>query len=142
MSLFEIDRKKCAGDGICATVCPIGIIEFNNETPKPVTDAEQRCISCGHCVAACPTGALSHRAMRPEECRPYNRALSITSEQAGQFLTSRRSIRVYETKEVERSTLKSLIAIARYAPTGMNSQPVNWMVISGEKVQRLSGMVI
>lgn len=142
MSLFEVDRKKCAGDGICAAVCPIGIIEFKDKTPKPVVDAEQRCISCGHCVAFCPTGALSHRTMRPEECRPLNRGLNVSREQAGQFLTSRRSIRVYETKEVERSTIEALIDIARYATTGVNSQPVKWMVISGAEVPRLSGLVI
>jgi nitroreductase/NAD-dependent dihydropyrimidine dehydrogenase PreA subunit len=142
MSLFEVDHKKCARDGICAAVCPIGIIEFRDRTPVPAADAEKRCISCGHCVAACPKGALSHRAMRPEECKPLRKELNVTREQAGQLLSSRRSIRVYEAKEVERPTIEALINIARYAPTGMNSQPVNWMIISGGDVHRLSGMVI
>src|SRR5512143_2371705 len=124
MSLFEVDQKKCARDGICAAVCPIGIIEFRDRTPVPTADAETRCISCGHCVAVCPTGAMSHRAMRPEECQPLRKELNVTREQTGQLLSSRRSIRVYEATEVDRPTIETLINIARYAPTGMNSQPV------------------
>ena len=69
MSLFEVDQKKCARDGICAAVCPIGIIEFRDRTPVPTADAETRCISCGHCVAVCPAAALSHCRMTPGDCQ-------------------------------------------------------------------------
>jgi NAD-dependent dihydropyrimidine dehydrogenase PreA subunit len=31
MSLLTVDQEKCERDGICAEVCPAGIIEFKNK---------------------------------------------------------------------------------------------------------------
>ena len=52
----------------------------------------------------------------------------ISEEQAVQFLRSRRSIRACKDKPVEREKIKRLIQMARYAPTGGNSQLVEWLV--------------
>jgi nitroreductase/NAD-dependent dihydropyrimidine dehydrogenase PreA subunit len=145
MSLFTIDQEKCKRDGICARVCPIGIIEFTNDNgvPMPAKDAETLCINCGHCVAACPHSALSHRAMTPEACMPVLKNLFPTAEQAEQLLKSRRSIRVYEEKAVDRKLLERLVDVARFAPSGVNSQPVEWLIIhTSSEVQRLAGCVI
>jgi len=145
MSLFIVDREKCKKDIICVQVCPIGIIELNddNMVPTPVQDAETLCISCGHCVAACPHGALSHRSMTPEQCIPFVNKLQPAHEQVGQFLRSRRSIRVYQDKAVDRKMLTKLVDIARFAPSGINSQPVEWLIIyDRDDVQRLAGCVI
>ena len=145
MSLFRIDEKKCKKDGICSQACPIGIIEFKDNTrvPMPAQDAEALCINCGHCVAACPHSALSHRAMTPEECIPILKHLQPSVEQGEQFLKSRRSIRVYQEKAVDRNLLARLVDIARFAPSGINSQPVEWLIIhDSSEVQRLAGCVI
>jgi len=145
MSLFTVDKGKCRKDGICAAVCPAWIIELKNssETPTPIDDAETLCINCGHCVVACPHGALSHRAMTPEQCAPLVRELQPDSEQVRQFLSSRRSIRTYQDKAVERSLLTRIVDIVRLAPSGINSQPVEWLIIYDSKeVQRLAGCVI
>jgi nitroreductase len=59
------------------------------------------------------------------------------------FLRARRSIRVYRDKPVEREKLARLIEVARYAPTGSNSQRLGWIVIgSRERVKTLAGMVV
>jgi nitroreductase/NAD-dependent dihydropyrimidine dehydrogenase PreA subunit len=142
-NLIEVDREKCDGDGICAAVCPAGIIQMNEAMPEPVAGAGKLCITCGHCVAFCPTGALSHRAMKPGDCRPIRGELDLSAGQAEQFLKARRSVRVYEDRAVEKETLERLIDMARYAPTGMNSQPVGWLVIHDKgEVKKLSSMVV
>jgi nitroreductase len=44
---------------------------------------------------------------------------------------------------VERDILAKLIDIARFAPSGHNSQPVNWLVVyDRDKVRRLAGLVV
>jgi nitroreductase/NAD-dependent dihydropyrimidine dehydrogenase PreA subunit len=145
MSLFNVDREKCKKDAICVNVCPVGLIELKDDSavPTPVYDAEDLCISCGHCVAVCPHGALSHRAMTPVQCIPILKELQPAQEQVAQFLRSRRSIRVYQDKAVDRKTLSKLADIARFAPSGINSQPVEWLIIyDRDEVQRMAGFVI
>ena len=145
MALFTIDQELCRRDGICVQVCPAKIIEMKSENdfPSLARDAEEICINCGHCASACPHGALSLLAMPLDTLEPVNKDLAISHEQAVHFLKTRRSIRVYKEETLPRETLEHLIRTARYAPTGHNSQTVEWLVIqSPEKVRSLAGMVI
>jgi len=145
MTLFSIDEKKCKRDGICAAVCPLGIIEMENENavPVPAPDADELCIKCGHCVAVCPTAAFSHSEMMPDECSPVRRDWLQDPEKTEHFLRSRRSIRTYKAQAIPRDVLTKLIHIARFAPSGHNTQPVQWLVIyDSDEVKRLAGIVI
>lgn len=143
-NLIEIDQQKCNQDGICAAVCPAGIITHaKGDFPGLVENAEEYCIRCGHCVAGCPAASLTHREMPLSDCPPVRPEMALTAEQCEHYFRSRRSIRTYRNKPVERETAARLIEMARYAPTGHNSQCVQWTVL-GEKseLQMLSGIVI
>jgi nitroreductase/Pyruvate/2-oxoacid:ferredoxin oxidoreductase delta subunit len=144
MSLFTIDEKKCTGCRICVADCPVRIIEMKDgSVPTPVRGAELACARCGHCVAVCPPGAFLHSIIKIEDCPPLPKDLAFSAEQAEYFLRSRRSIRLYRDKAVEPEKIARLIGIARYAPTGSNSQQVRWLVIpSRENVKKISGLVI
>lgn len=145
MSLFTIDRDKCTGDGICAAVCPVGIIKApeKGSYPEPVPGAERICIECGHCLAVCPQGALALESMKEKEIPGFDPGLLPSPEQLELAMRARRSVRLYQDKPVPRDLLAKLIAVARYAPSGHNSQPVHWLVIENpDEVQRLAGLVI
>ena len=144
MSLLRVDPNKCKKDGTCAAVCPMGIIDWTKgQNPQPSPEAEELCIVCGHCVAVCPHGALSHRDMLAETCVPIQKELAISQEQAAQFLSARRSIRVYKDEPVPRETIQELIRVASYAPSGHNLQPCEWIVRDDPvELTRLSGMVV
>jgi nitroreductase/NAD-dependent dihydropyrimidine dehydrogenase PreA subunit len=145
MSLFSIDEKKCTHDGICVAECPVRIIELKDSSPVPtlVENGEKGCIKCGHCVSVCPHSAFSHSLINIDLCPPVRDDMMFTPEQAEYFLRSRRSIRSYQDRPIEPEKLTRLIEIARYAPTGSNSQLVKWLVvITPEKVKKISGMVI
>jgi len=131
MPLFEVDETRCRRDGICVAVCPVSIIEFKERgaVPSPVAGAEERCIACGHCVAACPHGALSHSAMKPEACPPLRKDWIPAPDQVEHFFRSRRSIRTFAPGPVDPGLLRRAIDMARYAPSGHNRQPVEWMVL-------------
>ncbi len=144
MSLFVIDQEKCKHDGICVAECPTKIIEMKDKesVPTPTPEAEEICINCGHCVAVCPHEAFSLKTMTPEQCQPVKKDLVLNREQVEQFLCSRRSVRVYKDKPVERETITKLIDIAKYAPSGRNTQPAEWMVIyDSSEVWRMTGLV-
>ena len=145
MTLFSVDADLCKRDGICAAVCPARIIEpgAHGAVPGVVTGGEAFCIGCGQCVAVCPHGALTHTLMGPDDCLPINKGWRLTPEQAEHFLRSRRSIRTYKNKAVDRETLTRLIAVARYAPSGRNLQPVQWLVFHDTNtVRELAGHVV
>ncbi len=145
MTLLTVIEEKCKRDGICVKTCPVKIIEMkdNASYPSMIEGADEFCIQCGHCVAVCPHGAMNHAAMTAEQCPPVRKELMVDAEQAEQFLRMRRSIRNYKNKPVDRELLSRLIHIARYAPSGHNTQPVEWMVVSDSKeVQRLAGAVV
>jgi nitroreductase len=59
-----------------------------------------------------------------------------TSSQTDLLLRSRRSIREYLQKPVSRDTIQEIIDVARYAPSGINAQPVCWLVVVDEKTMR------
>jgi nitroreductase len=54
----------------------------------------------------------------------------IGSERVAHFLKGRRSTRVYQDQPLENATIEELIRVAQYAPSGHNSQPLGWTVVS------------
>lgn len=144
MRHIAVDQKKCKHDGICTAVCPMSIIEMKDGSlPNLAAGLEDLCIFCGHCVAVCPHGALSLDEMEVGGCPPVKAELKISREQVEQLLRSRRSIRAYSSKAVEREKLERLIDMAHYAPTGTNSQQVQWLVInSREQLHNLAAAII
>jgi len=144
MKLIEVDEKKCKRDGLCAADCPAGIIRLKdkNSFPEVKEGEEGACVVCGHCVSVCPHGALSHARLPLSECPPIKKELALAQDQVVQFLRSRRSIRRYRDKAVERGKVQELIEIARYSPTGGNMQPVEWWVYTDRKeLKQFAGMV-
>jgi len=145
MSLIKIDETKCKKDGICVQECPMAIIRQRDKDSSPamIGRGAQACILCGHCVAVCPHGALGHEKIPPTNCPPILKDLTITREQAVQFLRSRRSVRRFNNKPMEKKTIQSLIDTARYAPTGGNFQLVTWTVFSDEaKIKQIVKLTI
>jgi len=145
MKLFMVDPDKCKLDGICIDECPMGIIEYKNKNslPTPTEDANELCIKCGHCVTVCPEGAFFHSSMTPEQCPPVHREWFLDPERVEHFLRSRRSIRTYKNRTVDRDTLSRLIGIARFAPSGHNLQPVRWLIIyDSNEVRQLTGLTM
>ncbi len=145
MSVIKINSEKCKKDGICVAECPLGIIgqTDSDHVPELLPGTDEMCISCGHCVAVCPHGALSHNKMAPEDCPPVQKDLLLNPEQVEYFIRSRRSIRVYKEQRVDKNILLKLIELAMYAPSGHNSQAVDWRIVyDRDEVQRYTGMVI
>jgi nitroreductase/NAD-dependent dihydropyrimidine dehydrogenase PreA subunit len=140
MAILEVDKQTCTQCGICAAICPRGIIYFREKSyPRLLPKAGENCARCGHCVAVCPSGSLTHIDIPVKQCPPLDRSLDVTAEQCTQLVKGRRSIRVYQDKKVSREEIERIIEVARYAPTGHNSQAVRWLVINDkDEVHRLS----
>jgi len=145
VSFFTIGEDKCNFCGACVDECSPRIIAKDGQKSPPymVANGEEDCLRCGHCVAVCPYGAVRIDIMAPEQCEPLKRVRLPNAGQVELLLKSRRSIRSYRDEPVPRDKLEKLIDIARYAPSGHNSQPVQWLVVeNAQETRRMGGLVV
>lgn len=144
MGLLIIDTDKCKRDGFCVRDCPATIIRLPDKGfPEIVPGFEAACLDCGHCVAVCPHDALSHVRIPIAQSPSILEELRINEAQAVQFLRSRRSVRHFLDKPVEKEKIQRLVEVARYAPTGANSQMVEWVVLNDKsRIREIAGLTV
>lgn len=126
--LHVIDLETCNGDGICAEVCPENALEIVDEKAVTVEDRAGTCISCGQCVAVCPTESLQMPKLETGdfsrlEKRPFG------YHEFFEFLRSRRSVRVFKDRSVERETINKILQAAATAPMGFPPHTTEVVVI-------------
>jgi nitroreductase/NAD-dependent dihydropyrimidine dehydrogenase PreA subunit len=141
-TIIKVDENLCITCGSCIRACP-GALITKKEFPVPIENSWDLCIDCGHCVAICPTEAMHQRAMSPEDCEPIDIHLIPQWDRVRQYLTSRRSVRTFIKKTIEKEKIEQLLDIARFAPNGANRQVIRWIVINDmEKVHEVAQMTI
>jgi nitroreductase/NAD-dependent dihydropyrimidine dehydrogenase PreA subunit len=141
-TIIKVDESLCIGCGGCIRACPGGLIT-KEEFPVPIKNGWDLCIDCGHCVAICPTEAMHQRSMGPEDCEPIDIHLIPKWDRVRQYLISRRSVRGYIKKPVEKNKVLELLDVARWAPNGANRQVVRWLVVNDPaEVHRIAQMTI
>lgn len=60
VSTLKLDRDACTGCGLCAVVCPHGVMAVNGNgvgKKAQIVDLDG-CMECGACANNCPTGAV------------------------------------------------------------------------------------
>lgn len=139
MPEFNLNRNACSSCGTCVSACTPGHLKMNT---NPEVVADTMCIECGHCEAMCPEGAIN---ISDHELEPPMEDISskISSEDMGNYMRNRRSIRNYKKRTIPRRTIEEIMDVVRFAPSGGNHQPVEWIIIEGpQKVKELAGLVI
>ncbi|WP_406655519.1 nitroreductase family protein [Methanolobus sp. ZRKC2] len=145
MTHIIVDQDLCTGCGICTKVCPPGIIDLAEAPNLPqVQEAKVlRCIKCGHCEAFCPSEALL-LDFRPDEkiSLPVD-AGALSTEDIGFYIKKRRSVRHFTRSPVPREKILEVLDVARYAASGTNGQPVQWLVIHDpERVRKIAELTV
>lgn len=140
-----IDKKLCTRCNTCATICLMKIIRKAKDKDYPyIPESRQAlCMQCGHCEAFCPEQALVLDFQAEQKLVFKNKDSKIEADRMALYLMKRRSIRHFKSKPVEKEVIKQLLEAAHYAPTGGNSQTVQWKVIyDTERVQHIAGHTV
>ena len=145
MPTILVDQDLCTRCGICSVICPMSIIDLADENTFPVVQDENagRCIVCGHCEVFCPSQALLLN-VRPDEKEEIPQdAGMLSAVDLSIYLKKRRSVRHFTEKPVQKEKILQVLEIARYAPSGVNAQPVQWIVVhEPEDVRTIAGLTI
>jgi len=144
MITIQVDKKTCKHDGRCVEICPMHILQMNEKegVPEFIPGGGELCINCGHCFAFCPPGSIKLSTMDVKDAPRLDHSKLPSAEQIELLLKARRSIRTYKDDPVSKEAIEKLLDIARFAPSGINRQPVNWVVIPGkDKVHALGDLV-
>jgi NAD-dependent dihydropyrimidine dehydrogenase PreA subunit len=134
MAKIRVDEEKCISCGDCVLACSSALFVTQSEKMQVVN--EEYCNLCGHCIALCPTEAIRIEEIDQREFLALPEDLKVPPETLATFLRSRRSCKVFAEKEVPKQVLEKLIDIARYAPSGRNSQNFQFIVIQDRKLIR------
>jgi len=131
MSQIIINKNTCTKCNTCATVCVLGIIDKATDSGYPTIPEENAdyCIKCGHCESFCAQKALTIEFLLEEKINTTSLDSRIEPQNLAFYIKSRRSIRHYSSKTVDKELIAKVIDIARYAASGGNGQPVKWIVI-------------
>ena len=128
---FNVDKTKCIKCGHCINTCSGMVIGFGPDGYPGMKDFERfgwrGCWRCQHCLAVCPEGAISIFGKKPED------SLSLPPAEMGEYMerlvTSRRSCRRFLDKNVDPAIITRILSAMAAAPTGGNSQGVEYTVI-------------
>lgn len=131
MSLITVDQESCIKCGLCVEECPTRVLKL--ESTGPIEINGNSCIACGHCVAVCPKEAIDNEKSPLAMQREVGDLIKLDAKQAKNFMRSRRSIRSYKAKAVEREKLLQLVEVANLAPTGSNTQGISYLIIDDKK---------
>jgi nitroreductase/NAD-dependent dihydropyrimidine dehydrogenase PreA subunit len=129
---FSIDHKLCISCGKCVKECGrhVGINDSKHVDPD-----DPKCSSCLHCYTVCPQNAIKLKDVDDRIIPKLELLYSITDESLASFLAYRRSIRRFQSKDVDNSIVEKLIDRARFIPSGGNAHSYEFTVLKNDMIK-------
>lgn len=124
---LKVDPAKCIGCAACVNDCIARALAMQDQLAGWAPDGQLRCIRCQHCFAICPTGALSFDGRDPAQAPaagPLPEADAVL-----RLMQNRRSCRGYKQAALDPGTLRQLLAVLSWTPTGVNDHRLHFAVI-------------
>lgn len=138
-----LDSTACTGCGQCVTACASMVLQMcapieGAKKGKANLQHPEWCNACGHCEAICAFDAIRSPLTLPAGCPQPAKGPAVAPDGLELLLRERRSVRSYKPDPVPRALLERVVDVARYTPTGTNSQNVQWLVLGDrEQVREL-----
>lgn len=141
MSDPKFNKNLCIGCGTCVSECSFLGISAIGKGNIPYIFYPNTCIQCGHCIAVCPTNAVTHVDFDMNNCRCI--ANLPNPEEVAELFKSKRSVRQFKNKPIEKELIAQIISVASYAPSDLNSQNRSFYVLTNkEKLANLEEAIV
>jgi nitroreductase/NAD-dependent dihydropyrimidine dehydrogenase PreA subunit len=136
MSKITIDPDVCTRCNICIETCPFSIFQQSKNTSIPILENDELCVSCGHCIAICPVHAIAHVKFPQGSIQPVEKNILPSDKQLLELIRSRRSIRAFSSRSVDKKKIEKIVEGACYAPSTNNTQTTQFLVIQNKNILR------
>ena len=150
MGTMLVDAEKCNGCGLCILNCLFRTWEMG-DSKVPVYKEGGACFSCYNCMVACPTDAISvdqpyhvdsgFWATNPPKMPPVGPLEPRDADgnpdtwtEVERIVFTRRSVRNFSDKPVSEHLIRRILEAGRHAPSGGNSQPWKFVVITNKAI--------
>ncbi len=148
MGTMLVDTEKCNGCGLCVLNCLFRTWEMGDDKIVRYKQGEA-CFSCYNCMVACPRDAISvdqpyhvdsgfwatnpqgMPPVRPLEPRDADGNADTWTE-VERIVFTRRSVRNFSDRPVSEHLIRRIIEAGRHAPSGGNSQPWKFIVVTNK----------
>jgi nitroreductase/NAD-dependent dihydropyrimidine dehydrogenase PreA subunit len=134
-SIIKIDLENCTLCRACVNDCVAGLFYIKADTLNIVENFEESCILCGHCVAICPVNVVELKVNEEKFTREILKSEEYPNFQAFYNLVlNRRSIRQFKDKTVPKDIIEKILDLARFSPTGSNTENVYYTIIQDKEI--------
>jgi nitroreductase/NAD-dependent dihydropyrimidine dehydrogenase PreA subunit len=137
--MIKIKYECCINCLSCYKVCPIKALGV--KSGKVILERPENCISCGHCTSVCPQMAIMDEDSISKPGIKLEEYTVFSQEEVEKLITTRRSIRRYDNREVEKDKIERLLYLAGQAPTGGNGPKCGFLVVGPKGCTELEVMI-
>ncbi len=133
-----IDSRLCKRCTQCVRVCAAEVLTMEDGIIR-VKDSPFGCIACGHCMMICPNEGLrvTGRGISPEDLLPLPpKETRASPESLAALMLARRSVRLFQEKEVPTEILDRVVEMASSAPMGIPPWDVGCAVLGSRRQVR------
>ena len=133
-----INQEKCIRCKLCIEVCPVNMIGINkNGVVNFLPDRAKICLECGQCMNVCPTDAIKIAKYNYEDNFLKLPENNVDYKKYIDFISTRRSIRNFNEKPVEKEVIEKILASLNFAPYGAEPNKVEITVINNrDKIEK------
>lgn len=135
------NKDLCVGCGLCASVCSMISLKAKGKGNLPEMVFPDICLKCGHCISVCPNNAVSHPELNMSNFKPIGQIPD--SGAVRMLLSTKRSVREFLKKPLEKEVIEEIITTACMSSTDMNSQKNRFIVLlNQDKIKELEYAIV
>jgi len=129
----KVNNTTCSYCGACVETCPRGIFLLNGKiTIDP--DRVKLCLGCGQCMAVCRTDSIVVEGYSYEQDFLKLNKFELSEQSYFDFLASRRSIRTFKKKEVEKEKIEKILRLINLAPYGVAHENIQINIVQDQEL--------
>ncbi|HMA65902.1 MAG TPA: nitroreductase family protein, partial [Chitinispirillaceae bacterium] len=136
MNRIVIDERTCRKCNLCVEICPNRILMRTDDAICANVNKIGVCFKCGQCMAICPAKSISVDGLSYSKDFFDLPEMQIKPEYFSNLISTRRAIRNFKEKPVEKELLNEIVKAISLAPPGFPPLKYDLVVVQNSTVIR------